>query len=80
MTPPMVTIYVLPTEEGYPPRAILGQAESEDEVPDVGDTMFGDVAVWTGDLGCWTMHGTPLPKDLSDTISDHARSLGVPGF
>lgn len=68
----VVSIYVLPTEEGMPPRAVIGE--------DMGDTISGSVAVWTADMGTWTMGGIPLPQELAEAISAHAGSLGVEGF
>jgi len=84
----VTTIFVLPTEDGMPPRAVLGQVEVEDdteyepeevstiEALERGETM----ATFSNDAGCWVLGGAPLPEDLSKAISDHAASLGVPGF
>jgi hypothetical protein len=67
----MTAIYVLPTEAGLPPRAVLGE-------PVLGGKMVvGTIAMWTADMGCWTLNGVPLPPELSDTITEHAKSLGV---
>jgi hypothetical protein len=68
----VTAIFVLPTEVGYPPRAVLGEPVLD------GDVIVGAVAMWTADLGCWTLNGVPLPPDVSDTITEHAKSLGVP--
>ena len=80
----VMSIYVLETEENLPPRAILGLVDpdsiSEDiEIVTVGP-MMGPLAVFTGDMGCWTVAGEALPPELSGAISAHAASLGVPGF
>lgn len=64
-----MAIYVLPTEPGLPPRAVIGQP--------VEGTIQGAVAVWSGDVGSWTLHGELLPSELSDAITEHAKSLGV---
>jgi len=68
----MPYIYVLETEPGKPPRALVG----EGELPNLRDPM----AVFSPDMGCWTIDGIALPEELQEAITDHARSLGVPGF
>lgn len=65
----MVSIYVLPTEAGLPPRAIVGAASN--------DTIEGVVVTWSADLGAWTLEGLPIPNELGEAITDHAKSLGV---
>lgn len=84
----VTTIFVMPTEEGMPPRAILGNIEvpEGEELEQQESTVMEAVeagqhmAVFSNDVGCWTLNGSPLPPELSDAISDHARNLGVPGF
>lgn len=66
----MTAIYVLPTEEGVPPRAILGEA--------VGQNMLVEAtAVWSNDAGAWMVEGVPVDQELGDLITAHAKSLGV---
>jgi len=74
-------IYVFPTEEGKPPRALLANAQmiAEDEEP-VGLAVGADVATWSADTGAWMLNGLPVPPELSAAISEHAADLGVPGF
>jgi hypothetical protein len=77
------SIYVLPTEAGYPPRALLRTAEyeSEEDVPDSsveeGEEIEGALALWSRDLGVWTVGGVPVPEDLGEAITEHAKDLGV---
>jgi len=77
-------LYVLPTEEGMPPRCLMGHVEhnegEEFRVPTPAEVDESEMAVFSSDSGCWTLAGTPLPPELSELISDHARMLGVPGF
>jgi hypothetical protein len=87
-----ISIYVFPTEDGMPARAMLskqpkvvnleeeGAPEPPEGVEVVAIEVQQAVAVWTADAGCWTVEGNPLPPGLSDAISAHAASLGVPGF
>jgi hypothetical protein len=70
-------IYVLPSEPGMPPRALL---LTTDEDPKPGDVLEGVVAVFSSDMGCWTAEGDPLPSVLGEAVTAHAASLGVPGF
>ena len=84
----VTTIFVMPTMEGVPPRAVLGFQEVEDpeeqepqeysvqQALDEGQKM----ATFSNDIGCWTVDGVPLPEEFSDAISRHAHDLGVPGF
>lgn len=60
----MFGIYILPTEEGLPPRALL--------IPIIGDV----IAVQYLD-GNWTIENEPVPADLDEAITQHALSLGV---
>ena len=76
-------IYVLPTEDGLPPRALLGYVDLEGadyRVPTPQELEMAEMAVFSMDAGCWTLAGTPLPQELSEIISGHASKLGVPGF
>lgn len=72
----MLGIYVLPSEQGLPPRAVLHEVESEDELQP-GTSIEGPLAVWSRDMGVWTVGGDPLPMALGDAITAHAKSLGV---
>lgn len=65
-------IYVLPTEEGKPPRAIIGPFNEEEQ-----RFLAGVEAMWSRDLGTWTVGNMPLPNDLAAQITEHAKSLGV---
>lgn len=71
----VTSIYVLPSEEGLPPRALL--MEGTEQVWE-RETVDGVFAVWSRDLGCWTTGGVPLPEELGEVITEHAKSLGVP--
>lgn len=73
----VTSIYVLPSEQGSPPRAILGEYEEEDDVPGLGEPVQGMLATWSQDLGVWMIGPNPLPNELSDAITDHAKNLGV---
>jgi hypothetical protein len=73
-------IYVLPSEEGMPARAILSPVDPDDPELEVGKAIRGTLATWTADMGTWTVGGTPVPQELAGAISAHAASLGVPGF
>lgn len=66
-------VYILPTEEGVPPRALL----IKQILPGIGVATGDDVAVWTADVGTWTLHGMPLPQAAADAITAQARELGV---
>lgn len=65
----VAAIYVLPTEPGLPPRAVIG--------PVVDGGIAGIMSVWSADMGTWTIEGTPVDPELSETITEHAKSLGV---
>ena len=72
-------IYVLPSEEGLPPRAIVGEAfiPGEDGILVLG----GGMITWTADSGTWvTEGGMPVPEELADATTSHARDLGVEQF
>lgn len=71
----MVSIYVLPTEVGMPPRALL----FEGEMP-TGDEARGMVTTWSADLGTWVMDSMPVPEPLAEAITQHAKNLGVESF
>jgi hypothetical protein len=66
----MLNVYVLPTEENLPPRAILFEGETP-------NAQNARVSVWSADVGTWTLEGVPLNTSLADIITGHARSLGV---
>jgi hypothetical protein len=74
-------IYVLPTQEKMPPRALL-----YDELPvtlmSEGETILtagvGMAVTWSNDMGVWVgSDGIPLPPEVGEVITEHARSLGV---
>jgi len=66
-------IYVLPTEEGLPPRAMVGQMiELEDR-----EAVATALATWVADNGRWEIEGTPVPNDMGEAITEHAKTLGV---
>jgi len=70
----MISIYVLPSEPGMPPQAVIGEVEEGDEDD---ASIHGALAIWSRDLGAWTLGGIPVPTDLGDSITEHAKSLGV---
>jgi hypothetical protein len=59
---------------------MLSRIDEDDPELEVGKPIVGTLATWTADMGVWTVSGTPVPQDLSEAISAHAASLGVPGF
>lgn len=70
----MVGIYVLPSEPGLPPRAMLGEPVETEE----GVAMIGKLATWSSDTGVWLLEGGEiLPLELSEAITAHAKDLGV---
>jgi hypothetical protein len=71
--PTPVGIYVLPTEPGLPPRALIGTIEND-------EMAEGMMAVWSSDTGQWQIAGLPVNDDLNQAITAHACDLGVPGF
>jgi len=84
-----ISIYVLPTMPGRPATAVLHRVTIADmEMPELeeGESIVATasleeaIATWSNDIGTWTVSGQPLPEALSETISEHAASLGVPGF
>lgn len=75
-----VNIYILPSEPNLPPRAVLfEETEDEVELPDGGKATVakGVQVTWSYDMGTWGSAGVPLPSDMADAITAHARSLGV---
>jgi hypothetical protein len=63
-------IYVLPTEVGRPPRAVVGPFNGT-------EFIAGVECMWSRDTGTWTVNGLPVPSDLASQITEHAKSLGV---
>jgi len=83
MTIKAVAIFVLETEEQMPARALLGMADVEEgDEADLrpSDVEMDTMAVWSADVGAWTVAGVPVDSQLNEMISAHAASLGVPGF
>lgn len=73
-----VGVYVLPSQSGQPPRALLMNGDME---PEPGDTVQGVLVTWQADSGSWMFpDGMPVPPDLASEITEHAKSLGVPGW
>lgn len=68
--PQAVGIYVMPTEEGLPPRAVfITEVLPGMEAP-VGGAAYTD--------GAWRYQdGTEVEQELADAITAHAESLGV---
>lgn len=60
-------VYVLPTEEGLPPRALL--------VPGLFQPPIA--ARWSEELDTWTIDDIEVDDDLSNVITQHALTLGV---
>src|SRR3954464_5352813 len=80
--PSHVVIYVLPTEEGLPPRAMVGQpvagiVEGPDGEPAVAEGIAGELCVWSADMGAWMANGVPVPTVLGDALTQRAKELGV---
>jgi hypothetical protein len=74
--PQTLDCYVLPTEEGMPPRAVLGKITTDAE----GRPVEGEGALvtWSRDQGAWVAeNGTALPPELGEAITAHAKELGV---
>jgi hypothetical protein len=75
-----VSIYVLPTIPGAPPRAILVLSvdETPDGAPEGSVNLTGPLVTWLPDAGAWTIDGiTPVEQGLGDAITEHAKALGV---
>lgn len=87
-----VGIYVLPTEENMPPRAALYINETlgpedvpdelKEEAEDLGAVAFvalsKKMVSWSNDTGMWLWEdGLPVPADLGEAITEHAKNLGV---
>lgn len=68
--PQMMSIYVLPTEEGLPPRAVfLTEVAPGVQMP-VGGVAYTDDA-WRD------QNGNAVDDELAEAITEHAESLGV---
>lgn len=65
----VLSIYVMPTEEGLPPRALVQTGD--------GTPLS---AVYEDEKEAWTIEGEEVPDELSQAITDHARNLGVESF
>jgi hypothetical protein len=70
-----INIYVLPTITHMPPRAVVYVAPHG--VDPTKDAVVGNLAMWSADLGTWAVDGMPVPPDLAEAITGHARDLGV---
>ena len=70
----IASIYVLPTEEGRPPRAVVGEQAID------GFVGLPVQYVHDDDRWIWEANGQPVPDDLGEAITSHARWLGVPTF
>lgn len=82
-------IYVLPTEGDRPPRALLLTPKEDVEIPDIVKAaveQFGIVVqameeievAWSRDMGSWVFPtGMPVPEELGEAITEHAKELGV---
>lgn len=64
-----MNIYVMPSEDGQPPRALLFDGDE----PDPGAVL----ATWSRDVGTWMVGYAPLPAELAEAITAHAKDLGV---
>lgn len=69
-------IYVLPSEENMPARAIIGPAAVWEQV----GAPVGLMATWSADTGCWQVEGDSIPPELGAAITERCRELEVPGF
>lgn len=66
----VIGIFVLPTQRGRPPSAVIG--------PVVGEALIASKQViWSRDVGAWMDGDVPVQADLGDAITVHARNLGV---
>jgi len=83
-----IGIYVLPSEENMPPRAMLfRQIEGElpeelkaqlDEEAGMIQVVESTMVTWSNDSGTWLqMDGTPVSPDVGEAITQHAKDLGV---
>jgi len=70
-----VDFFVMPTEEGLPPRALVGEIFA---LPGAIAIENATMAVWTADVGAWCVEGVPVPEELGEHITERARELGVP--
>lgn len=80
-----VVIYVLPTEEGLPPRAMVGQPvkglmQNEDGELAIAEGIAGELCTWSTDTGAWMANGVPVPTVLGDALTQRAKELGVESF
>lgn len=67
---PSVSIYVLPTEEDLPPRAVF--------LVDAGDNVKAPIGGAEYVDGAWRYSdGSEVPNELAEAITAHAESLGV---
>lgn len=68
-----VEIYVLPSETGFPPRAVVQYVQESDEA----SLTLRNFVVWNADTGSWSCGGEPVDPVLGEAITAHARDLGV---
>lgn len=73
----VTSVYVLPTEAGQPPRALLMEGDQQQRIDETGVAGPGTLAVWSADTGSWCVAGNPLAQEFSEVITNHAKSLGV---
>lgn len=86
---PEVGIFVLPTQDNMPPRATLMQDVPAETVPEdvrelVEETgiemkaVARELVTWSRDAGTWLdQSGVPVPQEVADAITEHAKNLGV---
>lgn len=68
----MYMIYVQPTEEGLPPRALLVPFQQAGPFTAVGDPI---AAIYEDDE--WKINGESVDDEVGAAITEHAESLGV---
>jgi hypothetical protein len=68
-------IYVLPSEPNVPPTAVIAEVI----IPAADGVMAinGATAIWNADMGAWCIEGNPVPQEVGDAITAHAKALGV---
>ena len=72
----MAQIYVLPTEEGFPPRAVVAEQMAMTPIGLVAEG--GAMLTWSADVGTWVAEGgIPVPEELGAAVTERCRELGV---
>lgn len=79
-----IGIFIMPSEDGVPPRAILFTApqmrkiEVADGVEAIALELSQGTVTWSRDLCAWiSERGTAVPTVLGEAITARAKELGV---